>query len=171
MPSSSGQYTRVLNDQQVYEALLRLARSKVIHYVPKRQTPYLMYCTSREEPRHLKLPLAVYEEQRERMRVRIEAMMRFVFTQGECRVKGMLKYFGEKEAKECGQCDQCRETRKSRRTDRTTLQKETERLLRQPGGHSIDYIAEQLSADRETIIEICRELLDSGKIQSESISK
>ena len=160
-----------LNDQQVYEALLRLARSKVIHYVPKRQTPYLMYCTSREEPRHLKLPLAVYEEQRERMRVRIEAMMRFVFTQGECRVKGMLKYFGEKEAKECGQCDQCRETRKSRRTDRTTLQKETERLLRQPGGHSIDYIAEQLSADRETIIEICRELLDSGKIQSESISK
>ena len=160
-----------LNDQQVYEALLRLARSKVIHYVPKRQTPYLMYCTSREEPRHLKLPLAVYEEQRERMRVRIEAMMRFVFTQGECRVKGMLKYFGEKEAKECGQCDQCRETRKSRRTDRTTLQKETERLLRQPGGHSIDYIAEQLSADRETIIEICRELLDTGKIQSESISK
>lgn len=160
-----------LNDQQVYEALLRLARSKVIHYVPKRQTPYLMYCTSREEPRHLKLPLAVYEEQRERMRVRIEAMMRFVFTQGECRVRGMLEYFGEKEAKECGQCDQCRETRKGRRTDRTTLQKETERLLRQPGGHSIDYIAEQLSADRETIIEICRELLDSGKIQSESISK
>ena len=160
-----------LNDQQVYEALLRLARSKVIHYVPKRQTPYLMYCTSREEPRHLKLPLAVYEEQRERMRVRIEAMMRFVFTQGECRVRGMLEYFGEKEAKECGQCDQCRETRKGRRTDRTTLQKETERLLRQPGGHSIDYIAEQLSADRETIIEICRELLDTGKIQSESISK
>lgn len=158
-----------LNEQQVYEALLRLAKAKVLHYVPKRQTPYLLYCTSREEPRHIKLPVAVYETQRERMRVRIEAMMRFVFGQGNCRVKGMLEYFGEKEAQDCGQCDQCRETRKRPRTDRATLLRETERLLKQPGGHSIEYIAEQLSVNREQIIEICRELLDSERITGEAI--
>lgn len=157
-----------LTDQQVYEALLRLARAGVLHYVPKKQTPYLMYTTSREEPRYVKLPLEVYEYQRDRMARRVEAMKQFVFSSGECRVSRMLTYFGEQEAKECGKCDCCRSRRRPS-TETGELSSKVLALFRQPGGHTVDYVAEQLGVRRERVIDECRQLLDNGQLSPESI--
>lgn len=88
----------MLSSEAVYQALLYLNRIHAIHYVPRRTTPYIYYTTSRELPKHIIMPVEVYEQQRERMRLRLEAMKSFVFDTTECRVRGMLRYFGEKDA-------------------------------------------------------------------------
>lgn len=101
-----------LSAEQVYSSLLTLGRLHALHYVPRKSTPYILYTTSRELPQHVRLPRAVYEEMRERMRRRIESMKRFIFDPAKCRVNTMLEYFGEKPASPCGTCDVCRANKK-----------------------------------------------------------
>lgn len=64
----------MLSSEAVYQALLYLGRIHAVHYVPRRTTPYIYYTTSREETRYVALPLEVYERQRERMKLRLDAM-------------------------------------------------------------------------------------------------
>ncbi len=70
-----------LSSEQVYQSLLTLSRLHAIHYIPRTTTPYLIYTTSREEPRHIIIPIEVYERQRERMEARVGAMKEFVIYQ------------------------------------------------------------------------------------------
>lgn len=42
-----------VTEQAVYDNLLLLSRMHVLHYVPRRTSPYIMFTTSREEPQHL----------------------------------------------------------------------------------------------------------------------
>ncbi len=97
-----------VSEEQVYQALLALSRMQIVSYVPKKATPYMHYPTSREEPRYLIIPKAVYEDRLQRMKNRVEAMKSFVFGQDSCRAQRLLAYFGEKDAKPCGLCDYCR---------------------------------------------------------------
>ena len=110
----------MLSTEEVYQSLLLLTRMHVLHYIPRTTTPYLHYPTSREEPRHLIIPLEVYERQRERMERRIEAIKEFAFGTGGCRAAALLRYFGETAADDCGKCDYCRDRRRAAREDADT---------------------------------------------------
>ncbi len=99
-------------EQNVCESLVKLSQMHVIHYIPRRLTPYIYYPTSRELPRYLVIPTTVYEDGRTRMERRIEAMKRFAFDDTVCRSQTILNYFGEKDAEPCGMCDVCRSHRK-----------------------------------------------------------
>ena len=162
--------TLSLTPQQVYESLLTLTRASAIHYIPRKSSPYIYYTTSREEPRHVQLPTAVYEDMRERMARRIEAMKRFVYNTDSCRVREMLSYFGETDAGDCGTCDVCRSHRTPAKSDSDTdASSQTalaiERLASQPGGHTIDYISTQLGISRARVISLARILTDEGRIR------
>ena len=104
-----------LSSEQVYQSLLTLSRLHAIHYIPRTTTPYLIYTTSREEPRHIIIPIEVYERQRERMEARVGAMKEFVFGSTACRANTLLKYFGESPTEPCGKCDVCRSARHTAR--------------------------------------------------------
>lgn len=96
----------------IYESLLELTRLHILHYVPRKRTPYIIYTTSREEPQHVLIPKAVYEDLRERMRQRIEAVLTYCFDDSICREKYLVEYFGEESVNPCGHCDTCVEKRK-----------------------------------------------------------
>lgn len=150
-----------VSEQVIYESLLCLSRMHVIHYVPKKTTPYILYTTSRELPKHISLPRAIYEDQRQRLTKRIEAMKAFAFSTEECRVNIMLRYFGEKPTKPCGKCDVCRSHKQSVTQDKIQqLRESIIYLASQPGGHSIKYIAHETSTTEDSIIEIVRKLMD-----------
>lgn len=104
--------------QSVLEALIELSKKKVIHFIPRRRTPYVLLPRRREEPRYITIPKAAYEERREAMETRIKAMADYIFNDGSCRVRRMLKYFGEEEEKDCNTCDVCLKRRKSTISDR-----------------------------------------------------
>lgn len=96
-----------LTERTVYEALIKLRKMGVIDFVPRRRSPYIYMVSSRQPVQDILLPKTVYEQRREQMSQRIEAMKRFVFDDTRCRVMTMLEYFGE-EAHPCGTCDVCR---------------------------------------------------------------
>lgn len=155
-----------LSSERVYQALLYLGRIHAVHYVPRRTTPYIYYTTSRELPKHVEMPLEVYERQRERMSQRIEAMKNFVFDSSECRVRGMLRYFGEKEAGECGKCDVCRSRRRAetRRPDAQSLRESIVYQASRAGGCTVADIMANCSGPRERIITELRALADEGAV-------
>lgn len=156
----------MLSTEAVYQALLYLGRIHAIHYIPMRTTPYIYYPTSRELPKHVIMPVEVYEQQRERMRLRLEAMKSFVFDSTECRVRGMLRYFGEADAPECGKCDVCR-SRKAAATAAETRRTISESIIYQashPGGADIASVLADTAGRREEIIGEIRRLADAGRI-------
>lgn len=61
-----------MNQQEVYESLLKLNRMHVLHYIPRRRTPYIVYTRERMEPRYVQITREAYEERRERMADRIK---------------------------------------------------------------------------------------------------
>ena len=98
--------------QDIYEALIELTHMHILHYVPRKRTPYIIYTTSREEPKYLLLPKAVYEEQRQKSSQRIEAVINYAFNDNVCRERQLLTYFGERVDNDCGHCDVCIARRK-----------------------------------------------------------
>ncbi len=110
-------YRYNLTEETIYSALLELTRLHILHYVPRKRTPYVVYTTSREEARDVLIPIAVYEDLKKRMCQRIDAVVNYAFNPVDCRENTMLRYFGENKKDTCGHCDVCIDRRK--RTDHT----------------------------------------------------
>ena len=105
-----------ISENDIYEALIELSRLHILHYVPRKRTPYIIYTTSREEARYLLFPKPVYEDMRDRMEQRVNAVINYALTNATCREKMLLRYF-EESSDDCGRCDVCIERRK--KTDHT----------------------------------------------------
>ncbi len=154
-----------VNEQKVYETFLALSRMKILQYIPRSTTPYLYYTTSRELPKYVVMPTAVYEDQRRRLEKRIEAMKKFAFAVDECRVNRMLKYFGESPVAPCGKCDVCRERKhvKLNSLSREALEASVMYMLSQ-GPRTLEYLVRESSGRREDVIECVRRLAKCGKV-------
>ena len=96
-----------LSRQQIYEILLFLTRQHILHYIPGKKTPYIIYTRERQETDRIYLSKEVYEERKESYRRRIEAMIEYAESENKCRSRMLLHYFGEKNEHNCGQCDVC----------------------------------------------------------------
>ena len=151
-----------VTEQKVYETLLKLSRMRVLQYIPRKSTPYLYYTTSRELPKHVALPLSVYEHQRKRLERRIESMRRFAFADDECRVNVMLRYFGENPEKDCGKCDVCRGKRSRKRSYDGLSESLLYMVEREP--RTIDYLVKESSCRKDVVIEEVRRLVSRGKL-------
>ena len=153
----------------VTSALVTLSRMHVIHYIPRRLTPYVYYPTSRELPRYLVIPRTVYEDQRARFEHRLDAIKRFAFSDDQCRSQIMLEYFGEQNAPECGVCDVCRERSKREPTSITVknIKSEIERKFQNKGVIGIDDILSHFPTRRKLVTEILRQMVDEGKLHIE----
>ncbi len=154
-----------VDEQKVYETFLALSRMKILQYIPRKTTPYLYYTTSRELPKYVVMPTAVYEDQRRRLEKRIEAMKKFAFAVDECRVSLMLRYFGEKSVSPCGKCDVCRERKHVRinSLSREELESSVMYMVSQEP-RTVEYLVRELSWRRDDVIECVRRLVKRGKL-------
>lgn len=96
-----------LSKQQIYETLLSLSRQHILHYIPAKKTPYIIYTRERQETERVYLSKEVYEDRKESYVQRINAMIEYAKSENRCRSRMLLRYFGEKNEHNCGQCDVC----------------------------------------------------------------
>ena len=96
-----------LTRQQVYDTLILLTKRHVLHYIPGKKTPYIIY--TRERQNTVVLSKEVYEDRKDSYEKRIHAMFDYAESDGKCRSRMLLRYFGEKNGHNCGQCDVCLE--------------------------------------------------------------
>lgn len=150
-----------LTPDEVYQTLLSLSRKHVVHYVPRRQQPYLYFPSRRVESRYVEIPRRLYDDRRQRMAERLDAMRRFAFAADECRSQTILNYFGETDAGPCGGCDVCRESR-SRQARPVAPADSILHLVSNNPNLSVREVARRLNFREETAVEAVRDLLDRG---------
>lgn len=81
-----------LSRPQIYETLLFLTRQHILHYIPGKKTPYIIYTRERQETDRIYLSKEVYEERKESYRRRIEAMIEYAESENNCRSRMLLHY-------------------------------------------------------------------------------
>lgn len=101
-----------MKSHEVYQTLKGLSEKHILHFIPRKQVPYIRYMQRREDSEHVQLSKEVYEERLTQYKERIEAMLRYAKDSSRCRSRQLLEYFGEKDTKDCGQCDVCHHTSK-----------------------------------------------------------
>ena len=108
-------------DERVYQHLLALTRARILHYIPRKRTPYVTFTQKRVETDRITLPPEVYDDRKKGFKERIEAMLHYAEEMDFCRSKVLLHYFGEEDSPECGQCDVCRRRQPAPTPDIETL--------------------------------------------------
>lgn len=154
-----------LTHRQVYEMLKELSRRRIVSYIPRKKTPYIIYTRERVESDRLNIPPAVYEERKARCEQRIKAMLEYVTNDTSCRSRMLLHYFGEQNEHDCGQCDTCLRLRHKTTTDRTADDL-SERILHCLDGHPLTpaALAERLLVEKDLLTETLRRMMDDKQI-------
>lgn len=96
-----------LNVQQIYLILKGLSQRHIIHFIPKRKTPFITYTANREEKEHIVLSKEIYEDRKQQFIERIHAIEAYATNEDKCRSRLLLEYFNEKKIRDCKQCDVC----------------------------------------------------------------
>lgn len=155
-----------LTRRQIYELLIRLAKLRIISYIPRKKTPFIIYTRERVERHHLQILPSVYEERKERYEKRIEAMLDYVTNDTVCRSRMLLHYFGESNEHNCGECDTCIRLRNQKNSDRTSTKELAEQILQTLSGQTMTptALAEHIPVEKEDLTEALHRLLDENKV-------
>ena len=156
-----------LTRQQIYNILVTLTKRRIVDYIPRKKTPYIIYTRERLELRFLHIPASVYEERKARYEARIKAMEEYVTTENICRSRMLLRYFGEKNEHNCGQCDVCLSKRATNDLSEESYE-EVKRQILDLLSHSPltpAETADQIKAEKEDIGQVIRYLLDEGELK------
>lgn len=156
-----------LTRPQIYELLVRLAKLRIVSYIPRKKTPYIIYTRERVEAERIHISPEIYETRKARHEARINAMLDYVTNDTICRSRMLLDYFGERNEHNCGQCDTCIALRNrpaaTGNPEREELCTKIRELLSDtpltPAG-----LLEQLPTDQELLTDVLHRLLDEGTI-------
>ena len=156
-----------LTRQQIYNILVTLTKRRIVDYIPRKKTPYIIYTRERLELRFLHIPPSVYEERKARYEARIKAMEEYVTTENICRSRMLLRYFGEKNEHNCGQCDVCLSKRATNDLSEESYEEVKRQILDLLSHNPLTpaETADQIKAEKEDIGQVIRYLLDEGELK------
>jgi len=157
------------NSRDIYDRLLRLSKLGVIHYIPRKKSPYILYKVSREETERVALQRDVYEDRLERYEKRIGSILSYANQDQVCRSRQLLLYFGQKNAPNCGKCDVCLAKNEMGlyRFEYETIQ---EKIIHNLTTHPmlLDELIDSLQESSAKSLKVFRHLCDAGKIKQNS---
>ncbi len=117
-----------LTEAEVCDSLIELSKRKLLSYIPRTRTPYIYFPTAREDADYIMIPHTVYEQRKDALTKRINAMIDYSYSSTKCRVSRMLKYFGETNPTECRKCDVCR-SQKLQPPERQSIAKKVDHYI------------------------------------------
>lgn len=155
-----------LSAHDTYEQLLILNRLHILHYIPRKRTPLIIFTQNREELRYITISKTVYEDRKTRFEHRINSMLNYTSEDKTCRTRLLLEYFGEKMESDCCACDICRRTKKGPLDASLFRQIEQQvSILLSENNLDLETLAASISQPPEQLIEVLRFLCDQGQIR------
>ncbi len=160
-----------MTEKEVYDILKMLSSLHIIHYIPAKGKPYITYIKSREEQKHIQIPISVYEERKKRFSERISHILYYGNSQHQCRSRMLLEYFGEKTSQNCGQCDVCLD-KKKRNINNETYQNISSLILNilNQSEKKIKELIQEIPFQEEQTLEVIRNMADQEIIHIDGFS-
>ncbi len=158
-----------LSKQQIYETLLSLSRQHILHYIPAKKTPYIIYTRERQETERVYLSKEVYEDRKESYVQRINAMIEYAESENRCRSRMLLRYFGEKNEHNCGQCDVCLQQHQSglKSGEFESISQQLEALLKE-NPLSLQEIKDKMQVPENHLMKVVSYLVSEEIIRQEN---
>ena len=158
-----------LSKQQIYETLLSLSRQHILHYIPAKKTPYIIYTRERQETERVYLSKEVYEDRKESYVQRINAMIEYAESENRCRSRMLLRYFGEKNEHNCGQCDVCLQQHQSglKSGEFESISQQLQALLKE-NPLSLQKIKDKMQVPENHLIKVVSYLVSEEIIRQEN---
>lgn len=105
-----------LTRMEVYDNLMSLSKMGIIHYIPRKHTPYITYMQKRIDRERIFFPKVIYEDRKSQLQFRIKSMIEYAESKNTCRSEMLLRYFGEEKIHPCEHCDVCLEKKKDNKS-------------------------------------------------------
>lgn len=151
---------------KVYQELVQISKERVIHYIPRKKTPFVTYVQDREDVGRLRLGKEAYDDRKERYITRAKSVLDYAKEQEICRSQILLSYFGEKNTQPCGQCDVCLKRKETQVTD-ADFDKISKAILtlikKEP--LNIHQITSKLSLKENKVLQVVRFMMDNRQLQ------
>ena len=159
-----------LTRRQVYEMLVNLTRLHIVHYIPRKKIPHIVYTRERTDLSQLRIPPSAYEERKQRYEERIRAILDYAENDAVCRSRRLLRYFGEKNEHSCGQCDVCLGSRSRHGGQASAEAAIRQRILQAVAARPLTpaQMLEAVAVDKEMLADILHDLLDERCLVSEN---
>ncbi|WP_372750931.1 ATP-dependent DNA helicase RecQ [Labilibaculum sp.] len=147
--------------------LKELSKYKVIQYIPRKKTPFIIYTQERLPLNFIKFSREVYQERKENLTQKINSVIQYAESTSICRSKFLLEYFGQKQAPICGKCDICKEAEK-----KDVSEAEFEEIHIELKGligiesRSVDAIIKESKYAEGKLLEVIRFLKDNEELAS-----
>ena len=153
-----------VNRDQLYHALLNLAKRRIINYIPGNDRPYIVYHQPRVPASYLHISRTAYEDRKESYAKKVRNMVDYVEDQKGCRQLYLMAYFGQAEKYPCGICDHCLEEKK--RMGKSEQQATDQKImaLLQQGNRELRELILLTGEEREWVVGRIRYLLETEKI-------
>ena len=141
-----------------------LSSQRVIHYIPRKKTPFIIFTRERLEAERLRISQENYTNLKNDYEARIEAMLNYTFGKLKCRSQILLEYFGEKSSVRCGKCDICLEQNQLglSQLEFDHIAAQLEGFLQEPC--LFEELIFKLNENEDQLIAVVRWLIDNGKI-------
>jgi ATP-dependent DNA helicase RecQ len=148
----------------IYQYLLRLSQQGIIHFIPGKKSPLMIFTEERLDRSQLKISPDIYLKVKENYVERVEKMIEYAENKNRCRADFLASYFGE-EGGRCGICDLCIE-----RNELDMSKYEFDIILGKiknmvsSESLRVEELTEKLDTPQENNIRVIRWLLDHGKL-------
>ncbi len=149
----------------IHEYLNALNTYGVINYLPKRNTPFIVFTEERLDEKNLRISKENYEAAKNRYMNRINAMLNYAESTTKCRSQLLLEYFGEKNSKACGECDICGKRNELNLTNYEfdSIKLQIEKKLSEEE-YELEKLIDAIDFDANKVLKVARLLLDNGRV-------
>lgn len=153
---------------EIYNELLDLQKQGVVRYIPFRKTPFIIYTRERQDISDLNLPVAAYDERKQRYEKQVFSMLDYAESDNVCRSRILLDYFGEENSNDCRQCDVCLSKRNIESNSyRDEVKAKIEYLLKKEP-LSVNELIKRIAGNETSILEIITSLLDTNFLEQDN---
>jgi len=158
-----------IDSPKVNELLTRMQKHEILEYLPRKNSPQLIFNTERLDAGDIALSKTFYAQRKKEAFSKLESTIRYATSELECRSSLLVSYFGEKKVENCGVCDVC--LRKKRKDLDEKKSSEIEQLIVKILEYkpvSVSEIVQQMNQFREKdVLVILRWMVEEGRIQEE----
>ena len=153
---------------EIYNELLDLQKKGIVRYIPFRKTPFIIYTRERQDISDLHLPVAAYDERKQRYEKQVFSMLDYAESDNVCRSRILLDYFGEENSNDCRQCDVCLSKRNIESNSyRDEVKAKIEYILKNEP-LSVNELIKRIAGNETSILEIITSLLDTNFLEQDN---